>query len=224
MAKLNEIKRGTNWVLYNDGTNDLIRIQGVRLSFPKIAYPEPETDDDNKPRIDPKTGKHKSSFSGVFMVPKDTHQDVLKICVELINKLQKANDAKVSTDKKFIRDGDDLTREEYEGHYIITARESKRPPVRDRRGELIVEPEKIEQIFEAGVLVNVLIRPWFFNGKARGSNKDHPKRISAGLMGVQFHSDDGTRFSSGSVDESDAWDVDDSAPAGTDLDDDDDGL
>ena len=214
MAALTLVKKGKNVALWKDkdGT-EYIQALMVRLSFPKIGHPEPETDDDGTPRIDPKTRKQKSSFSGVFMAPKETHDDVKKFCVEVINKLMKENDVKIATDKKFIKDGDGETREEYEGHWIINARESKRPPARNARAELVLDPDEIEDMFPAGVHVNVLLRPWYYSGTSRNSTKTFPKRISCGLAGIQFAGDDGTRYGGGQVDESDVWDVAEGAEA-----------
>lgn len=218
MARMTEVKRVQNAVLMTDGNNDYIRIDGVRLSFPKIGHPEPEEDDNGNPRLDGK-GKQKMRYSGVFMAPKATHEAAKTLCVEIINKLQKANDVKIATDKKFIKDGDGETREEYAEHWIINAGESNRPAARNRRGELIQDPDEVDDMFFAGAIVNVLLRPWYFGGKAKGATKEFPKRISCGLVGVQFVKDDGVSFGSARVDESDAWD---SVDVDDDLDGDDD--
>jgi len=217
MSALKVIKSGENVKWMEDGEGQVyLLISKVRLSFPKLAHPELETDDDGRPRTD-KSGKQKSSFSGVFMMDKSTHKEAFKYCVEIINKLMKDNDAKVATDKKFIKDGDGETREEYAGQWVISARESKRPPVRKRDGSLVIEPDMIESMMPAGVHVNVLIRPWYFNGVVKGAQKTFPKRISCGLAGVQFNSDDGTRYGGGQIDESDVWDTEAEAGGGGDA-------
>lgn len=223
MAALREVKRGPNFVhmVDKDGV-DFIRVDNVRLSFPKLAQPEPETDDQGQPRLD-KNGKQKKSFSGVFMAPKATHEAAKNMCKEIIEKLQRVNETKVAADKKFITDGDGSSREEYEGHYIISARETKRPPVRRRNGDLVLDVDEIESLLPAGIIVNVLLRPWYYSGSSKNSTKTYPKRISCGLAGVQYNSDDGTRFASGAtIDESDAWDTNDEGGAGGFADDEDD--
>ena len=58
--------------------------------------------------------------------------------VEVIEDLKKANkNAKVSKDKLFIKNGDDSDKEECEGMWTISARETKRPRVRDGNGDLL---------------------------------------------------------------------------------------
>ena len=86
------------------------------------------------------------------------------------------------SDKKFIKDGDDGDKPEYEGYYTVSARESRRPSVRHRNGEPMSEKE-IQDIIYAGCRVNILIRPWF-------QDNAFGKRINAGLMAVQFARDD----------------------------------
>lgn len=214
MAKLTEVKRVKNAVLLTDGENEFIRLDNVRISFPAVGTPEPETDEDGNPRLD-KRGKQKTRFKLSAMLPKTTHLQAKDLCVEVMNKLLRKNDAKVAQDKRFISNGDEAEREEYQGHWIVNAAETRRPPVRDRKGELIMDPEAIDDMIYAGCWANVLIRPWYFNGKARGAKKDFPKRIACGLGGVQFAKDD-TPFGGGRVDEEDVWDT-----TGTDDDDDD---
>lgn len=205
MAKLTEVKRVKNAVLLTDGENEFIRIDGVRISFPAVGTPEDEKDDDGNPRLDAK-GKQKKRYKVSGMLPKKTHVEAKDLCVEVINRLLKKNDAKVAADKKFITNGDDSDREEYQGHWIVSAGESRRPAVRDRRGELVLEVVDADNLIYAGCWANILIRPWFFAGKAKGSSKTFPKRISAGLTGVQFNRDD-TPFGGGRVDEEDVWET-----------------
>lgn len=220
MAKLVEVKRVKNAVLLTDGENEFIRLDKVRISFPAVGTPEPEKDDDGNPRLD-KKGKQKMRYKLSAMLPKKTHVAAKDLCVEVINNLLKKNDAKVAADKKFITNGDDSEREEYQGHWIVSAGESRRPSVRDRKGELVMEIVDADNLIYAGCWANVLIRPWYFNGKAQGSSKSYPKRVSAGLTGVQFNDDD-TPFGGGRVDEEDVWDKqEDRDDDGDDLEDDD---
>lgn len=214
MAKLTEVKRVKNAVLLTDGENEFIRLDNVRISFPAIGTPEPEEDDDGNPRLDAK-GKQKMRYKLSAMLPKKTHVEAKDLCVEVIDRLLKKNEAKIARDKRFISNGDDSDREEYQGHWIVNAGESRRPAVRDRKGELVMEAVDADNLIYAGSWANVLIRPWYFNGKVKGAKKEFPKRISCGLTGVQFNHDD-TSFGGGRVDEEDAWD------AGETEDDDDD--
>lgn len=203
MAALKEIKRVENAILYTDGTNEYIKLENVRGSFLKIGHPEPEEDDDGNPRLDQK-GKQKMRYSGAFMLNKKTHVAAKDLCVEVMNRLLKANDAKVAADKKFIKNGDEETREEYEGHWIVNAGESRAPSARTRQGDVLRDADEIDDTFYSGCYLNVMIRPWFFNGKAKGAKKDYPKRVSAGLTGVQFVRD-GESFGASRVNDDDAW-------------------
>lgn len=214
MAKLTEVKRVKNAVLLTDGENDFIRLDNVRISFPAVGTPEDETDDDGAPRLDSK-GRQKKRYKLSAMLPKETHVEAKNLCVEVINKLLKKNDAKVAPDKRFISNGDDSEREEYQGHWIVNAGESRRPSVRDRRGELVMDVVAADNLIYAGCWANVLVRPWYFNGKVKGAKKDFPKRISCGLTGVQFNRDD-TPFGGGSVDEENAWDTQTGEDGGND--------
>jgi hypothetical protein len=60
----------------------------------------------------------------------------------------------------------------------VIAREERRPPLRDRRNE-VVDPEDAGDVFRPGFWGAVLIRPWFMNN-------DWGKRVNAGLSSVQF--------------------------------------
>ena len=183
-------------VLY---TNGYLRIDRVRASFPNVAKPRKGTNDD---------GKDTEKYGTVGLLEKAGGREAKALCVEVTNRILKENkDAKVAKDKKFIKDGDDAGREEYEGSWSISAREDRTPRVRDAKGRLIEDIREIEELIYAGCYVNILIRPWFQDNK-------YGKRVNAGLVAVQF-CDDGEPFGQGRVDDSDAWDTD-----GADFDDD----
>ena len=65
-----------------------------------------------------------------------------------------------------------------------------------------------------------MLRPWYFNGKAKTSSKSFPKRICCGFTGAQFLKDD-KPFGNGRIDDSDAW-GDESGKGGDGMDDGDD--
>lgn len=203
-AERTVIKKVTNAVLYSDGT---IRLDNVRASHPHLDKPYAGKDDEGK--------EGKAKFGIIAMLPKKTHTAAKDLVKEAINSLAKENDAKVATDKWFLRNGDDSDREEYEGHFVISARESKRPSVRDRRGS-VMTVEEIEQAFYGGCWVNVFIRPWYQDGVKVG--KGYGKRMNAGLVAVQFVRDD-EAFGDARITDDGVFDeVDDN-----DFDDDDDG-
>lgn len=208
MAALEVKKKVTNAILY---TNGMIRIDNVRVSFPHLDKPKEGKDDNGNPT--------KAKFGIVGMLPKKTHVAAKELIVEAMNALLAANDnPKVASDKKFIRNGDDQDREEYEGHWTVSAREERRPPVRNQRGEIVVEVEKIADMVYGGCFCNILIRPWYQDGQKVG--KGYGKRVNAGLVGVQFVRD-GEAFGEGRIDDTDAWD-DVSGSSGDGFEDDDD--
>lgn len=211
MANLEVKKRVSNAILY---TNGLIRIDNVRVSFPHLDKPySGGQTDDGKPS--------KPKFGIVGMLPKATHVAAKDLIVEAMNELLKVNDnPKVAADKKFIRNGDEQDRTEYEGHWTVSAREERQPSVRNQRGELVIDPTRIADMIYGGCYCNILIRPWYQDGQKVGSG--FGKRVNAGLVGVQFVRD-GESFGEGRIDDTDAWD-DVSGAGGSDGMDDDDGL
>jgi len=172
MATREIVTKVSNAVLYSDGT---IRLDNVRASYPHLdkAYQAPP--DKNGKQSEPK-------FSIVGMLDKSTHVAAKDLCVQVMNSIQKEKDTKVAKDKKFIKDGDDGDKAEYEGYWTVSARESRRPSVRNRKGDPMSEKE-IQDTFYAGCRVNILIRPWF-------QDNDFGKRINASLVAVQFVRDD----------------------------------
>lgn len=212
MSALVVEKRVKNGVLY---TNGMIRIDNVRCSFPHLEKPFAGKGDDGK------EGKPKYGIVG--MLPKATHKEAKDLIVQAIEKLLKDSGKgnepiKVAADKKFIRNGDDQERIEYAEHWTVSAREERRPSVRNQRGELVLEPEKIADMVYGGCYVNILIRPWYQDGQKVG--KGYGKRVNAGLVGVQF-ARDGEPFGEGRIDDSDAWDTVDDGGDGMSDDDDD---
>jgi hypothetical protein len=171
------VKKVENAVLYSDGT---IRLDNVRLSFPHIGTPQENENDD---------GKKTFKYGVAGMLPKKTHIAAKDLCKEVIQKLMKDNDAKVATDKWFLANGDDKEQPEYAEHFIVATSESRRPTARKRNGE-VMTPQEADDAFYGGCWGNLLIRPWYFNGKAKGSSKSYPKRVCCGIVAVQFLRDD----------------------------------
>lgn len=192
-ALIRKLKNGSEVVgaLYEGG---IIKILNVRASYPHLDRPY-AGDDGGEPK-----------FSIVGLADKATHQEVKEACVEVIEVLKKANkNAKVSKDKLFIKNGDDSDKEEYEGMWTISARETKRPKVRDGNGDLL-EVDEIADVIYPGCYVDIIIRPWF-------QDNSYGKRVNANLLSVKFR-DDGEQFGEGRVDDDDLWDddEDDEAP------------
>lgn len=197
MAELTLIKSVKNAQLFEDKNgNPHIRLDKIRFGYPNFGTPrEEETDDGDKTK----------AWSGVGMLPKETHLEAKNLIVEVINSLMKKNDAKVPKDKWFISDGDEKEGETDQGHWLVAVREAKnRPKARNNRGEVMDDIAEIDKVFYGGMWGHMLIRPWFFDGKAKGKAKTYPKRVSCGIGAIVFFKDD-KPFGQGKVDDSDAW-------------------
>lgn len=233
MAQLQLVKSGKNFKVLTDGTTKFLMVERVRVSFPAIGHMKEDEGDD---------GEKRKSYQATPMLPKPTHVEAKNAFVEIMNELLEANGengkpVKVLPENKCIKNGDDTEREEYQDHWIIASKDSKiRPTARDMHGKLIFDPtktkngdameaalDKIDEIFYGGVTVNILLRPWYFNGKAKGKTKTYPKRICCGLVGIQ-HVEDTPSFGMGRIDDSGAWGSVDGAEDSTDGEDDDGGL
>ncbi len=178
-------KKVKNAILYTDGT---IRISGVRFSYPHLAKAYKGDDDKGEPK-----------FGLVGMMPKKTHEAAKKLIEERIAELLKENKVKsLASDKKFLRDGDESGKEDYEGHWTVSARETRRPPLRDRQNN-VVEPEDANEVFQPGYWGDILIRPWY-------QNNSYGKRVNAGLSSVQFVRKDET-FGEGRISDEDLDDT-----------------
>lgn len=190
MAGLTIKKRVKNCIIYEEGA---IKIENVRFSFPHLDKPYKGKDSENDPNKVAKYG-----ITG--MLSKKTHVEAKDALMTFINELIAAKQKvknKIPPKDRFFRNGDDEKQAEYEDHWIISASEIKRPAVRNRKGELIQEPEKIADLIEGGYWGHILIKPWFQDNK-------HGQKVNAGLVGVQHVKDDET-FGTGRIDDTDAW-------------------
>lgn len=186
MAQREVVTKVSNAVLYSDGT---IRIDNVRASYPHLDKAFAGKNDKGEDTA--------AKFGIVGMLPKKTHTAAKELIKKVIQDIMKENDTKVSTDKWFLRDGDNHEQETYDDHWIVSARESRRPSVRDRKGTPLSEKEVADTIY-GGCYVNILLRPWYQDGVKVG--KGYGKRINAGLVAVQFVRD-GEAFGEGRIDD-----------------------
>lgn len=219
MAQLERIKSGKNWTLYTDGSQKLIKIMG-RLSYPAFG--------EKKSNTDQTTGKTRENWGGVIMLPKATHKEAYEEFMKLVEEI-KANAVNEKNGKKgvnidpanlCVKDGDHKEDEAMHGHWLITFSDSIRQPViRDTKGDIIMDVKVIDSLFYGGCWGNVLLRPWYFNGKAKNDANTYPKRISCGFTGAQFVKND-EPFGSGRIDDSNAWDSVDDGDDGLNDDDD----
>lgn len=192
-------KKVKNAILYTDGT---IRISGVRFSYPHLKKPHKGDGDQGE-----------AKFGVVGLLPKKTHRAAKDLIKERIEELLKENKVKsLASDKKFLRDGDQSGKAEHEGHYTVSARESRRPPLRNRDNS-VVEPEDADEVFQPGYWGDILIRPWYQNNK-------FGKRVNAGLSSIQFVKKDEV-FGEGRLSDED---LDDTFEDYGDPDDDDDSV
>ena len=182
------VKKVENAVLFSDGT---LRIDNVRFSHPHIGTPYEGKND---------KGVMTKRYGVVVILPKTTHVAAKDLVVERINELLKENKlSKIGADRKFIRNGDDAAKDEYEGTWTVSAGETKVPDARDK-DKTKLTPEQADEKFYGGMYGNVLIRPWFQMPGEYGT------RVNAGLVAVQYVRE-GEPFGSGRIT---AKDVDDS--------------
>jgi hypothetical protein len=214
MASLDKIKQGTNFIVYKNGDQKLIKIENIRFSYPHFGEAREDERDD---------GTRKKAWQGVAMLPKSTHVAAKDAFVEIMRELEAANEVRVPPEYKCIKNGDDKDEELMHGHWLISFSEAgkNRPSARNQKGEVIADISEVDDKFYGGCWGSVLLRPWYFNGTAKNSTKKYPKRICCGYNGVQFLRDD-EPFGNGRIDDTEAWGNESSK--GNAVDDDDDGL
>lgn len=192
--------------LYDDG---LIFIEWVRFSHPHLHKPWKKEGDKGDPK-----------YSVVAMLGKDTHAAAIELIEDEIARILKENKVKkLKPDRLFLSDGDEHEDENREGFMCISAKETKRPPLRDRAAERIDDMDEAAELFVGGHWGAVLIRPWWQN------SVDWGKRVNCGLSSAQFLMKDET-FGKGNLSDEELDDVvrahDDDDDDGSYEDDDDD--
>lgn len=194
--KMKTIRKVANAALLKKGDQLFIRVSNVRFSYPHLDKPYKKKDD-----------KGVAKYGVVGLLPKDTHSAAKKLIDEVIADVLKENKIKaLSADKKFLRDGDESDKEEHAGSWTLSAREERRPVLKELSdGELsVVEPEDAKETFYGGCWGSLLIRPWF-------QNNEFGKRVNAGLSAATKKADDDS-FGEGRIadeDVDDAFDDDD---------------
>ena len=108
-----------------DKGNGRYLLKNVRLSFPYLFEPD-EQEDDN--------GNKKKSYRVTLLLPKATHKPVAQKLARLIADMceEEYGNAKLPSDKKFLRDGDESDVEDHHGHWTVTVRETRKPILVDR--------------------------------------------------------------------------------------------
>lgn len=190
---------------YDDGT---ILVEWVRFSHPHIVKPWKKEGDQGPPK-----------YSTIAMLGKDTHAKAIS-AIEDFNQeiLDKNKVRKLKSDRIYLSDGDDHEDTNREGFMCISAKESKKVPIRGKDGKTIDrEDAEEEELFVGGHWGAILMRPWYQDSKEWG------KRINCGLSGAQFLMKDET-FGKGGLSEEELDDTfqsyDDDDDDGYDDDDD----
>lgn len=187
-------------------TNGMFRIDLGVASYPHLA--EPKAGEDGG----------EAKYSITHLLGKESHSGIIDLMRERCKALMAEKKIKIASDKLFIKDGDKYfeEKEECKGMYVITARESTRPTLRDAAGNKLdpkTDLDDIKQMFYGGCIVSILINPWVQDNK-------YGKRINANLRAVRFM-EDGTPFGEGRIDDDEAWDdIEEGSDNGFDDDDD----
>lgn len=199
-------------------TTDLgeVRLENVRLSFAHLFEPQ-----DGK--VDEETGKKgEDKYNCAFLMSKtdDTGTKNLQRIKKAADAVKKNkwgdNIPKLKPEKVCLRDGELEDWDGYDGHFYLTASNTRPPVLVDRdRAPL----KKSDGKLYSGCFVNAIVRLWAQDNK-------HGKRLNASLEAVQFYKH-GEAFGAKPVDPNAAFDdvsdtADDLAPIGGG--DDDDGL
>lgn len=175
-------------------TNGMFRIDRVIASYPHV----------DKPYAGEDGGEPKFSITG--LLDKVDHKGIIDLIRADMQRIMADRKVKVGADKLYMKDGDKYfeDKEECAGKYVVTARESTRPTLRDANGNKLDakdDMDEIQQLFYGGAVVSLFINPWYQDNK-------FGKRINANLKAVRFV-EDGTPFGEGRVDDDEAWDDDD---------------
>lgn len=152
--------------LYSDGT---ILISHVRASYPHLD------------EAWAKNAKDTKAFSVTGILPVATHQPAIdllnEVCGDIITERNKGKDIK--DDAKFIRDGKPTKKPEYEGAWIVAARETEKPTVLHPDKSEMDSPAEIKREIKAGYFIDMLIQPWW-------QDNEHGQRINSSLRAVRL--------------------------------------
>lgn len=206
MANLKTLKKVENAVLMEDGKGvKMIRLDRIRFSYPFFGKKSQDKNDD---------GGDAFKWRGIAMLEKTTHKDaknlVKEVCLGLIADEKKKNPKIVVPQSHwFLQDGNEKEDEQMHGYFLVSASEAKyRPKIRNQRGELMTDPDEIDELFIAGHYGSMLIRPWFFGGSSKANpSKPMAKRLCAGLAGAMYWKKGEPFGAGGGVDDEDAWET-----------------
>jgi hypothetical protein len=159
-----------------------IKLQNVRLSFESLFKAKPF--EEGAPK-----------YSATFLLPKSDKKTKATIDKVVAQAVADAK-IKVSADKMFIQDGDEVFEEKgydgYKDHWALRSSNTEkfRPTVVNRDLSPLTEDDNV---IYSGCYVNATITLWVLNHKTYG------KRVCANIKAVQFVKD-GESFAGGRVD------------------------
>ena len=149
--------------------NGNILLKDVRLSFPSIF---------ERSVFEGKEGKYQATF----LLPKEDEKGKALIDKLIKEKLQEAK-LKVSREKLFIKDGNDIFEEKgyegYEDHWALKCSTDKDQfQIMDRDGQTL-ESKEGKKLLYAGARVHGIVGLWI-------QNNAYGKRVNANLLGIRF--------------------------------------
>ena len=160
-----------------------IKFTNVRLSFPSIF---------NRAEFNGEQGK----FEATFLMYKDSQAVQIAKLESAIEAAIKEAKIKVPSDKRCLKDGDEVEYDGYANMMSLKASSKKRPTVIDRDKTALAEDDQNAPY--AGCYVNAIIDLWV-------QNNNFGKRVNANLYGIQFVKN-GEAFGSGDIDVMDDFD------------------
>lgn len=170
-----------------------IHLNNVRLSFPSLF---------KRSVFDGKEGK----FEATFLIDKNDVKLKKQLDTAIAEALKASKVAKVSSDKRCLKDGDESEYDGCEGVWTLKASNNKRPTVIGKDKSPLAEED---EVLYAGCYVNAIVDFWI-------QNNSYGKRVNCNLLGVQYLKD-GEPFGQGPVDVADDFEaIDDGLGDGDD--------
>ena len=160
-----------------------IMLKNVRLSFPSIF---------NRASFNGEQGK----FEATLLLDKETQAEQIATIEAAIENAIKEAKIKVPSDKRCLKDGDEVEYDGYAGCMSLKASSNKRPTIIDKDKTALAEDDGKPY---AGCYVNAIVDLWV-------QNNSYGKRVNANLYGIQFVKD-GEPFGAGDVDVTDDFDM-----------------
>jgi len=150
-----------------------IQLKNVRISYPYLF--EPNTGP---------SGKDNPRYTAEFLIPKtdEAQLDLVEGAIEaaIDQKWKGKRPSKLTDERLFLLDGDELGKENTEGHWVVRAASRIRPTVVNKDRTPLTAADGV---IYGGCRVNAIIEAW-------GQDNEYGVRVNAELKGVQFANDD----------------------------------